>query len=85
MKCLLTIKIPPQDNAIQSLLEAKLAGGYSYLAANVVNHPSTSWIHAQIGALRVCSRPQSWQQSCIGVISGHYVHEKCLCRCMAFS
>ena len=42
-----------QDNAIQSLLEAKLAGGYSYLAANVVNHPSTSWIHAQIGALRV--------------------------------
>jgi len=43
----------PQDNAIQSLLDAKLAGRYSYLAANVVNHPTTSWIHAQIGAMRV--------------------------------
>ncbi len=49
----------PQDNAIQSLLDAKLAGKYSYLAANVVNHPTTSWIHAQIGAMRVrrCRKP----------------------------
>lgn len=72
----------PQDNAIQSMLDAKLAGKYSYIAANVVNHPTTAWVHAQMGATRVRCGAFSALPCCSDALNLCSNMESCCVHCL---